>query len=293
MTEATIELDIVPLIGYDPLLKSLYSDLIEPELPYIKTLIIKLDIKDDDFEKFSYRFRQLMLDYKIDEKFHGYIIYIIQTVYSKRDLFSNDLVDSKQANEILKPLLSYFTLKNDVKLFNRERQKRDKIKLLVGDELEFDIPISTSFVVDAIISKLKSQTSNFYLASLFTQDNESKIVDKLFLAVKYLDFITWSPLSLPVLEVIEILNHFIGENLSKELSRKRQAFIYDLLYLFDLLINFKKKEDTSTKLRKLKRRSDWSFPPTSFEDKVQFIQKIRANYKKRLTIYTLPPKLKS
>ena len=286
MTEATIELDILPLIKYDQFLELTYSKSIEKKKSNVRQLTIKLDIKDEDFERFLFRFDQLMLDYKISKKFHGYILYITQTVYDKLDLLSDDLVDSKQSKTILKALIPYLKLKEDKKLFTREKTIRDEVKLMVGNEVAFEIPISTSFVVEAIISKLKTQTANVFLASLFGNKKEFPTSDVLKESIKYLEFITYSPLSLPILEVLEDINSYIVENLKSELSKKRQAFLYDLLHLFDLLIHIR-PDESAISARKLKRPSDWTILSTTFKQKIAFIQQVRANYKKRKTGYNL------
>lgn len=263
-------------IAVDPSLIEKYDPLLKFRERTDDSIIGNINVPEHDLGLFIEAYATLMKNYKIPEMHHGSIIYILQLVDSKAELLLNSLEDfDSEAVEILDFFIKY--LKNNPP----ETASRFNPTILRPYEgKSIKSPFTPQFIANSIANNLKDQTANFFISNLFKQFDGIPPIEELKEAKKELEFFTYAPITIPILETVEQLDDYIVNNLSEEVSRKKQVFIYDLLYLMDYLTYIKPKDDVN--YRSIKRVS-YTGKHRPDEDKILFIKRIRAAYKKRLS----------
>lgn len=268
MVEISIAVDTSLIEKYDPLLK--FRERIDD------SIIGNINVPEHELEPFIEAYATLMKNYKIPEIHHGSIIYILQLVNSKAELLLNSLEDfDNEAVEILGFFIKYLT--NNPPETN-SRFNPTILRPYEGKSIKS--PFTPQFIANSIANSLKRQTANFFISNLFKEFEGIPPIEELKEAKKELEFFTYAPITVPILEMVEHLDDYIINNLSEEVSRKKQVFIYDLLYIMDYLTYLKSQDD---KHHRLLKRVGYSGRRRSEEDKILFIKRIRAAYKKRLS----------
>lgn len=268
MVEISIAVNPSLIEKYDPLLK--FRGKTEDGI------IGNINIPEHDLSRFIEAYATLMKNYKIPSVHHGSIIYILQLVNSKAELLLNSIEDfDTQAVEILD-----FFIKH-LKINPAETSDKSNTTILRPYKSKsIKTPFTPQFIVNSIATTLKGQTANIFISNLFKKFDGIPPIEELKEAKKELEFFTYAPITIPILETVEQLDDYIVNNLGEEVSRKKQVFIYDLLYLMDYLTYLKSQDGKDYRLLK---RVDYNGRRRPEEDKILFIKRIRAAYKKRLS----------
>ncbi len=267
MVEISITVNPSLIEKYDPLLK--FREKTEGRI------IGVINVPELELDRFMEGYNTLMKRYNIPELHRGSILYILQLVNTKAEALLNSLEDfDTQSVEILEFFISYQKTNSEIAIkFNPTNLKPNQ-----GGSIK--TPFTPQFIVNSIATTLKGQTANIFISKLFRKFDGIPPIEVLTQAKKELEFFTYAPITIPILETIEQLDDYIVNNLGEEVSRKKQVFIYDLLYLMDYLTYLKSQYDKDYRLLK---RVEYNGRRRPEEDKILFIKRIRAAYKKRLS----------
>jgi hypothetical protein len=193
-------------------------------------------IKPEEAQLFWVAWENLMLDFKIPEQYQVSLFEVMENFFLRLDHHSIYTYEINCAIGAIDFFINY------TKKFNASVSDKGPIEIdefakvrfeIAGIETEFVYPNSSKTTVNALYNYLR-QYDNF-LRSYLHRFDTLPLIDDLHLIKEQLGEKRDDSMQFYVIEQIEDLKSFISAHISKALSKRTNHFIFELLYLFNII----------------------------------------------------------
>ncbi|MDF3078029.1 MAG: hypothetical protein K0S09_1918 [Sphingobacteriaceae bacterium] len=289
MVEATQELDLERIAKYNEVLNAQFRLIKKSGWSQVIPVELQLEITDEQFDPFRTAFCDLATSFNIPEEHHKYLLFICQNFYNKVQDIDAISFELQEAYDTILFFKGYAEMvdKEQKKLKGKGVPSKPAFTLQVQKQghskgIEMSLTLST-IALKSIYTQQRIRLSRSNYSGVLRSYKVIPPLDVLTSLTSDLESEINYPGEIFVSETVDDLKDYISTYLPHALVNQKNEFIFDLLYLFDIL-RFTGKVDNflgTDLIRKDFRIANYRTLPANF-NKARYITALQ---KKRKLAY--------